>query len=109
MDSSEREIFYYLKTWGKEFVSAKEVCRRAGTKKQYNENNDWAKPILQSMTERGILESDALGRYRLKPTPKKHGAGRWVSPEIEKILKESGVKVEIQGDETAADEHYEQL
>jgi hypothetical protein len=92
MDSDEREIFDCLKTWGADFVNAKEVCRRAGGKKRYAEDNDWAKPILQRMKERNILESDALGRYRIKPVPKK-----------------SGVEVENKGDQTAPDEHYEQL
>jgi hypothetical protein len=44
------------------------------------------------MKERNILESDALGRYRIKLVPKK-----------------SGVEVENKGDQTAPDEHYEQL
>lgn len=109
MDATEREIFYYLKTWGKEYVSAKEICRRAGGKKMYHENPDWAKPILQSMAERSILESDALGRYRVKPMPKKSRGGHWISPEIEKILKESGVAVESKSEEHGPDEHYEQL
>jgi hypothetical protein len=109
MDSDEREIFDYLKTWGADFVNAKEICRRASGKKRYAEDNDWAKPILQRMKERNILEGDSLGRYRIKPVPKKKHGGRWIAPDIEKILKESGVPVENKGDETAPDEHYEQL
>jgi hypothetical protein len=110
MDSDEREIFHYLKTWGTEYVSAKEICRRATTKKRYHENPDWAKPILMAMAERGIVEGDSLGRFRIKPKRKKgHGGGRWVSPEIEQLLKEKGLEVESKGSEMAADEHYEQL
>ncbi len=108
MDSDEREIFQFLKTYGKEYVNAKEVCRRACPKKRFNENPDWAKPILQSMAERGILESDGLGRFRVKPKPKKAG-GRWISPDIEKLLKEKGVQVESKASELDDDEHYEQL
>src|ERR1035437_7121138 len=92
MDSDEREIFDCLKTWGADFVNAKEVCRRAGGKRRYAEDNDWAKPILQRMKERNILEGEALGRYRIKAGPKK-----------------SGVEVENKGDEPAPDEPYEQL
>ena len=44
MDSEEREIFDFLKTWGSDFVSYKEIARRAGGKKKYYENPDWAKP-----------------------------------------------------------------
>ncbi len=109
MDSDEHEIFYYLKTWGKEFISAKEICRRASGKRRFAEDNDWARPLLQRMVDRGILESDSLGRYRIKPVAKKKGAGRWISPHLDKILKENGVAVQNLDDETAPDEHYEQL
>lgn len=109
MDSDEREIFHYLKTWGAEFVGAKEISRRAGTRKRYHEDPDWAKPVLMAMAERGILEGDALGRYRIKPKRKKGGGGQWISPDIEKILKENGVQVESNGTDLGADDYYEQL
>lgn len=109
MDSDEREIFSFLKTTGKDYVAAREICRRAAGKKRFHDEPDWAKPILQSMAERGILETDGTGRYRIKPKPKRSG-GRWISPDIEKLLKEKGVAVESQtASELADDEHYEQL
>jgi hypothetical protein len=108
MDADEREIFEYLKTWGEEFVNAKEVCRRASTKRRYAEDNNWAKPILQRMKERNILEGDALGRYRIKPASHKSVKGRWVSPDIQKILAESGVPLDAERAEAAADEFPEQ-
>jgi hypothetical protein len=111
MDNDEREIFLFLKTYGADFVAAREICRRAGGKKRYHEDHEWAKPIVIRMTERGILESNSEGQYRVKPTAKKKG-GRWISPDIAKILKESGVEPENQGTgqaEIASDEYYEQL
>ena len=108
MDADEREIFDYLKTYGEEWVNAKEVCRRAGGKRRFNEDNSWAKPILQRMKERGILEGDMLGRYRIKPPPRKGRKGRWVSPDIEKILQEGGINVETEHVKPP-DETYEQL
>jgi hypothetical protein len=109
MDADEREIFDYLKTFGEEFVNAKEICRRAGGKKRFNEDNNWAKPILQRMKERQVLEGDELGRYRIKPPPKRGHKGRWVSPDIERILRESGVKVDTERADAVSDESYEQL
>ena len=109
MDADERDIFNYLKTWGAEFVGVKEICRRAGTKKRYHENPEWAKPILLLMSERSILERDMLGRFRVKPKPKKGHDARWISPEIEQLLKEKGVEVESNSTEINDDEHYEQL
>lgn len=93
MDSDQRDILNFLQTWGVEYVSAKEICRRAGTKKRFYQNPTWAKPILQIMVEHGILENDQMGRYRLKPQPKKLRTGRWVSPDISKILKGNGVPI----------------
>ena len=94
MDASEREILVFLQTWGSDFVSAKEVSRRASTKKRYNEDQDWAKPFLQIMTDRGVLDRDASGRYRVKPKPKKKHGDRWVSPEIAELLKENGLETD---------------
>src|SRR5579862_8258233 len=110
MDIDEREIFLFLKTYGSDFVAAREICRRAGGKKRYHEDHEWAKPILARMVERAILESNSEGQYRVKPTPKKKG-GRWISPDIAKILKESGVEPENPGTEDgiASDDYYEQL
>jgi len=112
MDADEREIFYFLKTWGQEYVSTKEIARRAAGKKKFHDNPEWAKPLLMRMQERGLVESDTTGRYRVKPVPRKDKTKRWVSPEIAKILQESGVPVEgveSGGEGVAPDEYYEQL
>lgn len=112
MDAAEREIFQFLKSWGGEFVNGREVARRAAGKKKFHDDPDWAKPLLTRMVERGILEDDMLGRYRIKPLPGNKKHSRWVSPDIAKILAESGVKVEEVGNtggEVASDEYYEQL
>jgi hypothetical protein len=108
MDSDEREIYEYLKTWGEDYVSAKEICRRASTKKRYAEDNNWARPILQRMKERNLIDGDALGRYRIKPDLKKGHKGRWVSPDIEKILKDGGVQIDGEHEETSSGEPDEQ-
>lgn len=108
MDSDERAIFDFLKTWGTTFVGVREICRRAGNKKRFHEDAGWAKTILFRMAERGILESDAQGKYRIKPLPKPSHGHRWVSPEISKILNENGVAVEGAAD-MGTDDHYEQL
>ena len=110
MDTDERDIFQFLKTWGADFTNAKEVARRAASKKKFYDDPDWAKPILMRMAERGILESDVQGRYRIKPLPRKKKGAQWVAPDIAKILKESGVEVEAGGEgDIAEDEYYEQL
>jgi hypothetical protein len=106
MDSEEREIVQYLRSWGKEFVGVREICRRAGGKRRFHEDENWAVPILETLAERGVLERDAMGRYRLKPKPKSKSGGRWLSPEIAEILKtksadlkEKGIEVETTSDD----------
>jgi len=108
MSSDEREILNYLQTWGGEFINAKEVSRRAGTKKRFHEEPDWARPILMSMVESGLLECDLNGRFRVKVDRKKGHKQRWVSPDIEKILSDKGIAVDAADDGTAADEPSEQ-
>jgi hypothetical protein len=110
MDADERDIFQFLKTWGSNFTNSREVARRAGNKKRFYEDPEWAKPVLIRMAERGILESDVQGRYRVKPLAKGKHEKQWVAPDIAKILKESGVEVGAGGEgDIAADEYYEQL
>jgi hypothetical protein len=108
MDVEEREIFLFLKTYGADYVALREVCRRAGGRRRYDEDHEWAKPILMRMLERGILESNTTGQFRVKPVKKKK-TGRWVSPDIAKILQENGVTAEESGGDLASDEYYEQL
>ena len=109
MSSDEQLIYQYLKTMGEEFVNAKEVSRRAGTKQRYHEEPDWAKPLMVSMAERGILESNPRGLFRLKPEGKAKHKQRWVSPDIEQILNEKGVAIEDAESEPATDEPSEPL
>lgn len=110
MDADEREIYYFLKSWGKEFVSAREIARRAGGKRRYRESHDWAKPVLNRMLERGIIESDNGGHYRLKPLPKREDRRRWASPQVARLLKESGKdfseSIRVEED---VDSYYEKL
>ncbi len=108
MDGDERDIFQFLKTRGTEFVGAMEIARRAGNKKRFYEDPDWAKVVLMRMQERGILEHDASARYRIKLVSRKDKNKGWVAPDIAKILNESGVEVEAGGD-IAPDEYYEEL
>ena len=109
MDAEERDIFSYLKSWGSEFVGAAEICRRAGNKRQFHRNPEWAIPKLETMLERGILEKDAHGRFRIRPLPRTKKGGRWVSPHIAGILREKGMGLDSHGSEIGNIEDYEHL
>jgi hypothetical protein len=108
MDADERDIFQFLKTWGVKYVGAAEIARRAGIKSRFYKDPNWAKPVLIQMEDRGIVESDAHGRYRIKPVASKDKHQRWVAPDIAKILQENGL--ETGGEENIApDEFYDNL
>ena len=93
MDADQTEICQYLKSFQDQFVSGKEICRRAGGKWRFREDPTWAFPILRRMLESRVLETDIDGRFRLtqQSAPAKSTRKRvWISPAIQRILEESG-------------------
>ncbi len=90
MDPDEQAICDYLKSWPREFVSAREICRRAAETRRFRENPYWAEPVLVRLVETGILETDSAGHYRLAPVRKTEKPRKWISPELRAILEKSG-------------------
>ena len=91
MNTDEQDIVIYLKAWRGTFVSGREIARRVGSKERFTQDRSWALPILVTMVRNGILETDYLGHYRLKPiTQKKKRKRTYVAPQFLKILKSSG-------------------
>jgi hypothetical protein len=90
VNADEKEVCNYLKSWRDQFVSGREIARRAGGKWRFRDDPNWAAPILLRLVEKGNVESDAAGYYRLKPTDKKKKDQKWVSPQIRAILEQSG-------------------
>jgi hypothetical protein len=89
VDADETDICSYLKPWAGQFISWREIARRAGGKWRYREDPNWARPVLLRLVEQGILESDASGYYRIRPKEKKKPE-KWISPQIKAILEKSG-------------------
>ena len=95
MSSEELDILRYLKSMPKAFFSMREICRRAGGKRVYRENPSWARPHLPRLVEKGLIETDGSGHYRIKSEqPGQPGAlkakRKWVSPQMARLLKASG-------------------
>jgi len=105
MDADERDICLYLKGFPGQFVSFRDISRRAGGKRRYHQEPEWATPVLSRLVEKGLIESDSTSHYRLRARPKKERQKRWMSPEIRKILEKSGKEFggifEIEEDELA--------
>src|SRR5438132_13022608 len=90
MDADERQICIYLKGFPKQFISGKEISRRAGGKWRYRDEPDWATGPLSRLMDRGMVEGDSTGHYCLKAAKEKDKKKKWVSPQIQKLLEKSG-------------------
>ena len=96
LSADEKEIYDYLKSYSKQYISGREVCRRAGGKRRFQEDPNWAFRVLPRMIEKGAVETNSTGHYRIKgeeeETISKKKKKRWVAPHIERILRQSGKK-----------------
>lgn len=91
MDSDERQICDYLKSWPRHYVSAREAARRAGGKRRFREDPQWAYPVLARLLEQGHIETDGLGHYRIKQQELSNKTRRrWISPHLRRVLERSG-------------------
>ena len=93
MDVDQTEICQFLKSFPDQYVSGKEICRRAGSKWRFREEPTWALPILRRMVECQFLESDDTGRFRLPrhvAAAEANKKPKWISPAIQRILEKSG-------------------
>lgn len=90
MDADEHDILTYLKVWSGQYVSAREIARKAASKRRFENEPDWAVPVLGRLVEKRLIESDSMAHYRLIPEAKKHKPKRWISPQMQKILEKTG-------------------
>ena len=90
MDADERDICNFLRAYPGQFISGGEIARRAAGRHRLRADAEWAAPVLTRLVEQGILENDYTGHYRLRQKPRKEKPAKWVSPQIKKILEQSG-------------------
>ncbi len=90
MDADEKDICNYLKSWPGQFVSGREIARRASGKWRFRKEPDWASSALGRLVEKNVIESDSTGHYRLIRKAPKEKPKKWISPQFRKILQESG-------------------
>jgi len=89
MQTEEREICAYLKSMPGQWVSARDIARRAGGKSRFRDDAHWAVPFLAHLLEKKIIETDATRHYRLI-TKEDKKTKKWLSPQLKKILESSG-------------------
>lgn len=92
MDADEKEICEFLSTSPGQFVALREIARKAGGKWRYREDANWASAVLIRLVERGAVEADSSGHFRLVPVKEKTAKTKWISPQMQAILKKSGQK-----------------
>lgn len=92
MTSEEQAISYYLKGMPGQWVSGREICRRADGKRRYNNEPHWAQPILVLMVEKGLIETDNQGHYRVEKKNRIKRRRTWLSPQMQSILERSNRK-----------------
>ena len=90
MDADEREVCDFLKAFPGQFISGREIARRAGGKWKFHDDPNWAVPVLSRLKDNQVIESNATGQFRLVEDRKKEKKKKWISPQIQKILDESG-------------------
>jgi hypothetical protein len=91
MEPEEKEICTYLKSLPGQFISGREIARRAGGKWRHREDPKWAVKFLAELVDKKILESDSTGHYRLIIKEReKDSKKKWVSPMMKSILEKSG-------------------
>ena len=95
MDSTEIEIYNYLKSYPGQLISVLEVCRRAAGRKRYKRDPDWAVPVLARMQENGIVESENGTAFRLgikfmAGLEARRRRSRWIAPQIKQMFSVRG-------------------
>ena len=66
MNAEETEIYEFLKTRDGNFVSVTDISRYLGRGRRFQEDRNWARPILRRMEIDGTVESNPYGEYRVK-------------------------------------------
>jgi len=91
MDPDETILFTYLNSWPGDFVSCQQICRQADGRRRFQQDSRWALVPLNRLVDKGLVETDGAGRYRVpverkvdkKPAP-------WISPHIKNLLERNG-------------------
>lgn len=90
MDYDERSVRIFLKGYPGQFVSARVISRRLGGRRRYHDDPLWVMPILIKLVDKGIVETDAQGHFRLKKlNPSDQQTRTWISPQVRRILQRS--------------------
>jgi hypothetical protein len=64
MGTDGHEILEFLKQFDT-FVSPIEIAKKVGGKRRFNEDPDWARPVLFRLLMEDLVEANEYGHYRV--------------------------------------------
>ena len=67
--AEEKAVLDYLATSRNSAFAAREICRRAGNRRMWEENPRWAMPILSRLLASGKIKVTPAGYYQLVRDP----------------------------------------
>jgi len=65
MNADEKAIYEMLKASPDTFLSMREISKRLGRGRLFEQDRNWTRPILLRMEMDGLLDSNPFGEYRL--------------------------------------------
>ena len=66
MNEEELIVLTFLRVSPETYYARREIARRAVKRKVYDENPHWADAALVALLDKGLIEQDLTGLYRLK-------------------------------------------
>lgn len=69
MNADEKRIYEMLKASPHTPLSVTEISKRLGRGRLFEQNRNWARPILLRMELDGLVESNPFGEYSLRDKP----------------------------------------
>ena len=99
LGADESCVLQYLENFPDDFVTEMEIARRADGRTHFMDDTHWAHIALSQLIESGLLETDGLGKFRLKDrSAKAHAMVRkFLAPEVREILEHSSHHFDLSG------------
>ena len=66
MNADEKEIYEMLKQSPDIYLSICEISNRLGRRRLFEQDRNWARPILRRMEMDGLVESNPFGDYKFR-------------------------------------------
>ena len=86
MNAEETEIVEFLKTRKNTFVSVTDISKALGRGRRFQQDRNWARPILRRMECEGLIEANDFGEYRVK-------ASEPEAPDFKEALRRPGASL----------------